>query len=99
MELPTVLTMKERAKEERGEITYKRNKKGQVVKPRYEMITTHTARRTGITNLYLTGKFDVYQMMAVSGHKEAKTFKEYIKLSGDEMADGIAEKMQDNNLF
>lgn len=99
VELPTILTMKERAKEERGEIAYKRNKKGQVVKPRYEMITTHTARRTGITNLYLSGKFDVYQMMAVSGHKEAKTFKEYIKLSDEEIADGIAKKMEDDNLF
>ena len=99
VELPTMLTMKERAKEERGEITYKRNEKGQVVKPRYDMITTHTARRTGITNLYLTGKFDVYQMMSVSGHKEAKTFKEYIKLSDEEMAEQIADKMGGDNLF
>lgn len=99
VELPTVLTMKERAKEEREEISYKRDSHGRVVKPRYELITSHTARRTGITNLYLTGKFDVFQMMSVSGHKEAKTFKEYIKLSDEEIAEGIAEKMDNVNLF
>lgn len=98
-ELPTILTMKERAKEERGEVTFKRDEAGRVVKPRYELVTSHTARRTGITNLYLTGKFDVYQMMHISGHKEAKTFREYIKLSGDEMAEQIAEKMGNDNLF
>lgn len=98
-ELPTILTMKERAKEERGEVTFKRDEDGRVVKPRYELVTSHTARRTGITNLYLTGRFDIYQMMHVSGHKEAKTFKEYIKLSGDEMAEQIAARMGNDNLF
>lgn len=98
-ELPTLLTMKERAKEERGEVTFKRDEYGRVLKPRYELVTSHTARRTGITLLYLTGRFDIFQMMHVSGHKEAKTFRDYIKLSGDEMAEQIAEKMGNNNLF
>ncbi len=103
-ELPTVLTMKERAKEqkalENGEKSpYKRDEAGRAVKPRYELVTTHTARRTGITNLYLTGKFDVYQMMHISGHTEAKTFREYIKLSDEEIAEGIAAKMANDNLF
>ena len=103
-ELPTILTMKEREKEAQvmeksGKELFKRDDAGRVVKPRYELVTSHTARRTGITNLYLTGKFDIYQMMHVSGHKEAKTFREYIKLSGDEMAEQIAEKMGTDNLF
>jgi len=103
-ECPTILTMKERAKEACvkdlfGGLLFKRDKAGRVVKPRYELVTSHTARRTGITLLYLTGKFDIYQMMHVSGHKEAKTFREYIKLSGDEMAEQIAEKMGSDNLF
>lgn len=97
--VPTILTMKERSKESKGEISFERDEAGRVVKPRYELVTSHTARRTGITNLYLTGKFDVYQMMHVSGHREAKTFREYIKLSGDEIAEGIAEKMGKDNLF
>ena len=103
-ECRTILTMKERAKEaqakqESGAELFKRDKAGRVVKPRYELVTSHTARRTGITLLYLTGKFDIYQMMHVSGHQEAKTFREYIKLSSDEMAEQIAEKMGNDNLF
>lgn len=104
VELPTVLTMREREAERRAlekgaESPYKRDAEGRVVKPRYDMVTSHTARRTGITLLYLTGKFDAYQMMHVSGHTEAKTFREYIKLSDDEIAEGIAEKMANDNLF
>ena len=93
----TVLTMKERSKEERGEVSYIRDAKGYVVKPRYELVSSHTARRSGITNLYLTGLFDSFQMMSVSGHKDEKTFNEYIKLSSDEIADAIAKKIEERN--
>lgn len=93
----TVLTMKERTKEERGEVSYIRDAKGYVVKPRYELVSSHTARRSGITNLYLTGLFDSFQMMSVSGHKDEKTFNEYIKLSSDEIADAIAKKIEERN--
>lgn len=91
----TVLTMKERAKEERGEVSFTRDAKGYVVKPRYDLVSSHTARRSGITNLYLTGLYDSVQMMSISGHKDEKTFREYIKLSSDEIADAIAKKMEE----
>ena len=93
----TVLTMKERTKEERGEVSFTRDTKGHVVKPRYDLVSSHTARRSGITNLYLTGLFDSFQMMSVSGHKDEKTFNEYIKLSSDEIADAIAKKLEERN--
>lgn len=57
--------------------------------PRYDCVTTHTARRSGITNMYLFHKFTIVQMMHVSGHKTQKTFMDYIKLSSDEIADEI----------
>ena len=44
---------------------------------------------SGITNMYLTHKYTILQMMHVSGHKTQKTFMDYIKLSSDEIADGI----------
>lgn len=72
-----------------GKKTYERNDKGEVVLPRYECVTTHTARRSGITNMYLSKKFTIVQMMHVSGHKTQKTFMDYIKLSSDEIADEI----------
>lgn len=93
----TVLTMKERANEERGKVSFMRDAKGYVVKPRYDLVSSHTARRSGITNLYITGLFDGFQMMSVSGHKDEKTFNEYIKLSSDEIADAIAKKIEERN--
>lgn len=91
----TLLTMKEREKEKQGLVSFERDNKGNVIKPRYELVSSHTARRSGITNLYLCGNFDTYQMMSISGHKDEKTFYEYIKLSSDEVADSIAKKMDE----
>ena len=91
----TLLTMKEREKEEQELTFFERDDKGHVIKPRYELVSSHTARRSGITNLYLSGSFDNFQMMSISGHKDEKTFSDYIKLSSDEVADTIAKKMDE----
>lgn len=85
----TKLTMKQRKQEDDGRITVERNSKGEEMMPRYNCVTTHTARRSGITNMYLTHKYTILQMMHVSGHKTQKTFMDYIKLSSDEIADEI----------
>ena len=89
VKVPTKRTMKQKDKEASGELVVERNDKGEVVMPRYECVTTHTARRSGITNMYLSHKFTIVQMMHVSGHKTQKTFMDYIKLSSDEIADEI----------
>lgn len=34
-------------------------------------------------------------MMSISGHKDQRTFMDYIKLSSDELADSIAQKMRE----
>ena len=65
------------------------NYKGKVMMPRYDCVTTHTARRSGITNMYFFHKFTIVQMMHVSGHKTQKTFIDYIKLSSNEIANEI----------
>ena len=90
----TKLTMRERAMEERGDVEFMRNQDGDAIKYRYDLVTSHTARRSGITNLYLTGLFDTVQMMSISGHKDQRTFFDYIKLSSDEIADKIMEKLR-----
>ena len=91
----TKLTMREREMEERGDAEFMRNDDdGDVIKYRYDLVTSHTARRSGITNLYLTGLFDTVQMMSISGHKDQRTFFDYIKLSSDEIADKIMEKLR-----
>lgn len=97
--MTTTLTMKEREKEAANKRDanapqlFERDAHGNPLKPRYEMVSSHTARRSGITNLYLTGEFDHLEMMSLSGHKEFKTFIEYIKLTKDEVADSIAMRL------
>ena len=66
-----------------------RNDKGEVLMLCYDCVTTHNALRSGITNMYLSYKFLIVQMMHVSGHKTQKTFMDYIKLSSDEIVDEI----------
>ena len=89
VKVPTKLTMKQKNNEASGKLIVERNTKGEVVMPRYNCVTTHTARRSGITNMYLSHKYTIVQMMHVSGHKTQKTFMDYIKLSSDEIADEI----------
>lgn len=97
----TMLTMKEKEAEKAGKVTFQRDKKT-VVRPRYEMVCTHTARRSAITNLYLTGLFDDYQLRSVSGHKTEKAFETYLCMSGDQIAEKMAKRMSDRkneNIF
>jgi hypothetical protein len=94
----TLLTLREKDLEAKKIVKYDYDKNGFALKPRWAMVTSHTARRTGITLLYLTHKFDTAQMMSVSGHKSEKVFSEYIKLSGDEMAEEIS-KAKNDGLF
>jgi integrase len=88
---PTVLTMKERQLEADGKVKFEYNEKGEPLRPKYELITSHTARRSCITNLYLQGRFTNQQIMSISGHKDEKTFKGYIVCSGVAIAERIVE--------
>lgn len=47
-------------------------------KPKYELIHTHTARRTGATLMYLAG-MDVFNICSVTGHSSIAMLKKYIK--------------------
>lgn len=53
--------------------------------PKYELIKTHTARRTGCTLMYKAGIF-VIDIMKISGHKTEREFLKYIKVSKEETA-------------
>lgn len=52
---------------------------------KYEMVTTHTARRSFATNEYLAGTPTI-TIMAITGHKTEKAFLRYIKLTPTEHA-------------
>lgn len=98
----TLLTLPERRIEEearkKGLEPFEYDDEGFPIKARWEMVSLHTARRTFITNVYLSQKFSVEFMMKLSGHKKYDTFKKYVRLSLDEYADDIA-KNAENCLF
>ena len=95
VKLRTLLTKTEREGAERGSLEFEHDDEGYTIKPRWELISCHTARRTAITNMYLSGKFSTRQIMSVSGHKKEETFMKYIRLSLDEKADDVASAAYD----
>ncbi len=62
---------------------------------KWEKLMTHTARRSFCTNNYLSG-LPVLTIMSVSGHRTEKSFRSYIKATGEEHAQ-IMKKHWDNN--
>ena len=55
---------------------------------KWELVTTHTARRSFATNAYKRGA-NALEIMAVTGHKTEKSFAKYIKLNNKEKAKRI----------
>jgi integrase len=98
--VPTVLTQKELARERKeiqeGKPGFYRDNKGRVFRPKYECVSSHSARRSGITLMFLSGKLSLDIMMLVSGHQSMKQFTEYVKLSNDEKIDDMAAKMHND---
>ena len=75
-------------------MTFERDSEGNVIRPKYETASCHSARRSGLTNLYKTHLFTTAQLMSISGHKTEKVFFEYISMSSEEIADEIARIMK-----
>lgn len=57
---------------------------------KWEMVTSHTARRSFATNLYKSG-FPSISIMAITGHKTETSFLKYIKVTPDEHAKLLAD--------
>jgi len=70
------------------QVTVSKTKGGRVVSvscPKYEMITTHTARRSAATNMYKAGIPSI-SIMKITGHKTESSFMKYIRISKEENA-------------
>jgi hypothetical protein len=65
-----------------------------IKRPKYELVMTHTGRRSFCTNAYLSG-MDSLDIMAISGHKSEKTFLLYIKVTPEQRA----VKMSESDFF
>jgi integrase len=57
---------------------------------KWELLTTHTARRSAATNLYLAG-FNPLSIMKITGHRTEKSFMKYIRMSKEDNAYKMAE--------
>lgn len=58
--------------------------------PTHQLITTHTARRSFATNMYLMGVPSI-TIMAITGHRTEKAFMKYIKVTPKEHAIQLKE--------
>lgn len=56
---------------------------------KWEMVTSHTARRTGATNMYLAG-IPTLAIMMITGHRTEKAFLKYIRVTKEENAIRLA---------
>jgi integrase len=74
-------------------VLYERTVGMKVVRKRvkkYTMVTSHTARRTGATNMYLA-EIPTFRIMLITGHKTEESFFRYIRINRDENAKILSE--------
>jgi len=76
-----------------GDMLYKRDFAGRAIKERWELVGSHTSRRSAITSLYNTGLFDAKEIMSISGHRTLTNYENYIRRGAQEQAERIADKM------
>lgn len=77
-------------------ITYSFTKGGKlqtVTREKWELVSSHTARRSAATNMYLTGRMKTLEIMKLTGHRTEQNFFRYIRLTGDDMARAISGDM------
>jgi len=77
------------AKAEITEMVHVEKNKGGMIKKtnvkKCELISTHCARRTGITLMYLA-EIPIIDIMKISGHRTPKEFLKYVRISKEETA-------------
>ena len=56
--------------------------------PKYKLISTHTARRSFATNLYLAD-IPAISIMKITGHKTERSFMSYIRITQEQNADKL----------
>jgi integrase len=65
-----------------------------ITMPKYDLITSHTGRRSFCTNMYKRG-LPTLMIMSISGHKTEKSFLKYIKVRQEEHAEMMAAKWKE----
>ncbi len=72
-----------------------------IKKPKYEFVSSHTARRSFATNEYMAKGLNVRDIMAITGHKTEKSFYKYIRQTPKENAERVKLiwKERDDNMI
>ena len=60
-------------------------------RPKYDLVSSHTCRRSFCTNMYMRG-LDTLMIRSISGHKTEKSFLKYIKITEVEHAERMANQ-------
>lgn len=76
-------------------ISKNKNRKEFGIYPKYELITSHTCRRSFASNLY--GKLPNMTIMAITGHKTESQFLKYIKITPRENAEKLNDYWNKEN--
>ena len=74
----------------------KGNLKVETKHKKYNLISTHTARRSFATNLYLSN-FPSIEIRKITGHKTEVSFLRYIKMDGEQSASRLKEHWSKQN--
>ena len=77
-----------------GSPLWERNKHGEVIRAKYELICSHTARRSGTTNLYKLGVLSDLELRSITGHESQKNFEGYIRIGISEQAQRVGDKIK-----
>lgn len=86
--------MKEIGLDDKVTFTYtKGGKLITVTREKWELISSHTARRSAATNMYLTGRMKTLEIMRLTGHKTEQNFFRYIRLTNEDTARSISGDM------
>jgi integrase len=85
--------LKKRAEKCNGSPLFERNKYGETIRPKYELISSHTARRSGATNLYKLDVLSDQEIRSITGHQSQKVFEGYIRIGISEQAQRVGDKI------
>ncbi len=75
------------------EVAVARKEKGELkttVYKAYDLIGTHTGRRTGLTHMYLN-EMNLFEIISISGHSKVAQLQRYLRISSQEVADKVKE--------
>jgi hypothetical protein len=74
-------------------VIIKTSVRGQTVKTEYklwELISTHTGRRTALTNM-ARAEISLYDIMKISGHATIRQLQDYLKIDTEETANKLLD--------